>query len=208
MAKSKNWFYWLGKTLMRISFACLFRARSYDIHNLPATGGVLVLANHQSYLDPPFVGIPALRQLRYLGRDTLFRNPVFAAILHAVGLFPIRRGKSDKDAIRTVIDELRQGHPLVMFPEGTRSTGGKMLPFKSGFLLLVRRARVPVMPVGIHGTHRALPRGAFLPRPVRISLIYGKPIPPEVFDKMNDEQAADIIKNEIAKLIDKLKRLS
>lgn len=175
---------------------------------MPPTGGVLILANHQSYLDPPFVGIPTLRQLRFLGRDTLFRNPVFAAALHAVGLFPIRRGKSDKDAIRAVIDQLRQGHPLVMFPEGTRSPDGKMLPFKSGFLLLVRRARVPVLPVGILGTHDALPRGAFIPRPSRISIMYGKPIPPEAFDKMNDDQASDIIKNEISCLIDKLKRLS
>ena len=183
-----------------------FRFRAYGLHNVPARGGVLFLSNHQSFLDPILIEPPLRRTLSYMARDSLFHNPLFGAFIRALDAFPVRRGRADTAAIREAIDRLRAGRALLLFPEGTRSQHGELGPMRGGFLVLVRNAHVPVVPVALDGAHRAWPRSRPLPRPARLSVAYGEPIPPDAFDGLTDDQAALLVRSEIARLLDRLRQ--
>jgi len=181
--------------------------RAYGQKNVPLTGGALLLSNHQSYLDPVVIGAPLRRRLRFMARETLFRNPLFGTLLESVGAFPVRRGRPDKTSIRHAIELLASGEALVMFPEGTRSHDGRLQPILGGFTLLVRKANAPVVPIAVDGTHRAWPRSKRLPTPARVRVAYGVPIPPDEFNGITDAQAGQRVWNEIAALLDALRRL-
>jgi len=185
----------------------LFRLRAYGQERLPKRGGALLLANHQSYADPVLLGVPSPRRLAFMAREPLFRNPVFGALIRALGAFPVRQGKPDKSAIRLAVDLLRSGRLLVLYPEGTRTPDGAVLPIKGGFRLLVRRAGVPVIPVALQGAFEAWPRSRRLPRPGRIRVLFGRPIPPSEFDGLSDDTAAERVHGEISSLLETLQRL-
>ena len=201
-------FYALSRLTVRIAFGFFFRMRAYGQENVPPAGGALLLANHQSYLDPPIIGAGLRRRLRYMARYTLYDNPILGTTIDLLGAFPVRPGKPDKASIRRAIAELRAGQIVVMFPEGTRSWDGELLPMQGGFRLLVRKANVPVIPVAIDGVHRAWPRARRLPRPGRVRVLYGLPIPAAEIAGLSDEEAAERMTREITALYEKLRRLS
>lgn len=203
-----RFFYLIGRILSFLMAKLYFRARYYGRENLPATGGGLILSNHQSYMDPSLIGVGSPRQLRYFARDTLFKNPLFGFILKTVGAVPVKRGQSDRDAIRQSIEILKHGHLLVMFPEGTRTADGAIKPFKGGFRLLASRGNVPIIPVAIHGMYEAWPRTNKLPRPRPVRVMYGTPIPPEEFASLSDEDIAEKVHKEISSLLEKLRGLT
>ena len=205
--KTEILFHYFAKQITRVVLGFFFRVRAYGQESLPVEGGALLLSNHQSYLDPPLIGIAARRPLVYMARDTLFSNPLFAAVLSLVGVFPVKRGKSDKDAIRLAIEHLKAGEILVMFPEGRRTSDGRLQPIKGGFRLLVRRARVPVIPVAVDGTYGAWPRSRLLPRPRQVRINYGVPVPPEEFENLSDDEAGQRLTREISFLFEKLRNL-
>jgi len=184
-----------------------FRPRAHGQGNVPGHGGALLLSNHQSYLDPVLIGSFAPRRLVYMARLTLFTNPVFAGLIRLLGVFPVKRGRPDRDSIRLAIRHLQSGEVVVMFPEGTRTPDGELQRVKGGFKLLVRKANVPVIPVAVDGTHRAWPRWRALPRPRRIRVMYGPVIPSEEFDGLTERQAADRMGRELSFLLRKLRRL-
>jgi 1-acyl-sn-glycerol-3-phosphate acyltransferase len=176
------------------------------VANVPKRGGALVLSNHQSFLDPMLVGCPGPRFFHFMARHTLFRNGLIGWILRWVNAFPVERGRADRAAIRTAIERLKAGHGVVMFPEGTRSPDGELQAMKGGFRLLVRKAHVPVLPVVVDGAFKAWPRSQKLPRPSPVSVIYGQCIPPEEFDNLSDDEAAERIQREMAALLAELRR--
>lgn len=151
--------------------------------NVPDTGdpadGMLLVSNHQSFLDPVLVGMSMPRPLHFLARQSLFRFPGFRELIRALGAHPLQRGRMDPAAIRTVLRLLRGGRWLLVFPEGTRTRDGSLGRFRPGSAELAARAGVPVLPVCIQGADRAWPRHQPLPRPARVAVAYGEPIPPE-----------------------------
>ncbi len=161
---------------LRLVFAVWLRYRARAIENLPAEGGGLVLVNHQSFLDPMLVGLPLRRPVSYLARDTLFRVPVIGWIIRNTYVMPINRDAASTASIRNALKRMEHGFLVGLFPEGTRSDDGKVGEFKPGFISLIRRAKVPVYPVGIAGAHGALPRAGFrlFPPPVRV--VFGEPL--------------------------------
>ena len=183
-----------------------FRLRTYDLANVPKRGGLLILSNHQSFLDPMLVGCSGPRCFHFMARHTLFRNKLIRGILMWVNAFPVERGRADRAAIRTAIERLAAGGVVVMFPEGTRTTDGELQPMKGGFRLLVRRAKVSVLPVVVDGAFKAWPRSQKLPRPSPVSVIYGQSIPSEEFDNLSDDEAAERIQREMAALLAELRR--
>ena len=183
-----------------------FRLRAYDVANVPKRGGVLILSNHQSFLDPMLVGCPVRRTFHFMARDTLFRNRILGGIFRWVYAFPVKRGRADRAAIRATIERLATGEAVVMFPEGTRTPDGELQPVKGGFRLLVRRANVPVLPVVIDGAFKAWPRSRKLPRPAPVSVIYGQSIPPEELENLSDAEAAGRVQREMAALLAELRR--
>jgi 1-acyl-sn-glycerol-3-phosphate acyltransferase len=152
------------------------RARCEGRAEVPATGGVLLVANHSSHLDPPLVGTSLSRPVHFLARSTLGRFAPFRWFLDALGVLFVDREGSAREGIQAAIEALRAGEVVCMFPEGTRSTDGRVQEFERGALLVLRRAPVVVVPVGIEGAFDALPRGRFFLRPARVTVRFGAPM--------------------------------
>lgn len=170
--RNATWF--ASQALLRVIFALCNRYRARGTERL-APGGGLLLINHQSYLDPLLVGLPLSRPVSYLARDSLFRVPVLGTFLRQVYVMPINREAAGTESLREAIKRMRHGFLVGIFPEGTRSTDGALGEFKPGFVALVRRAGVPVYPVGIAGAFDALPRGAKCLRARPIRVVFGEP---------------------------------
>jgi 1-acyl-sn-glycerol-3-phosphate acyltransferase len=162
----------------------------YNAERLPDTGAFILAGNHVSFLDPPFFGMACRREAFYMARDTLFRNPLANWILRSWHCVPISRERGDIGAMRTVLRMLGEGKAVLMFPEGTRSEDGELQEPRAGIGMIVARANVPIVPMRIFGTERALPKGASLPRPARVEIKFGEPFmcpPPPDFEKMRGE---------------------
>ncbi|HEY8505260.1 MAG TPA: lysophospholipid acyltransferase family protein, partial [Gemmataceae bacterium] len=142
-----------------------FSLRVAGRRNMPAAGPVLVLSNHQSHLDPVLLGVASPRRLASLARRTLFRNRFFAALIRSLGAFPIDQEGVGKEGIKTVLDLLASGRAVVVYPEGHRTPDGRLQPLLPGISLILRRARVPVVPCGIAGAYHAWPRSRNYPVP-------------------------------------------
>lgn len=163
------------------------RLEVHGAENVPAQGGVLLVANHASFLDPPALGCAAMhRTVRYMARDTLFSNRWFGALLHKVAAVPISREKGDVSALKKALAVLKAGDCLGFFPEGTRSADGEIKPAKAGVGFLVAKAGVPVVPAYIDGSYKAFPRHHRWIRPVKIRVFLGAPIQPAEFAQLAD----------------------
>jgi len=146
------------------------------IGQIPVTGGVLVAANHASYLDIPMLGCGMSRRAWYLGRNDLFPIPVLNGILQSLGWIPVRMGRLDREAFGKAIALIRAGKVVVIFPEGGRSRDGHLKPPKAGIGVIVSQTGCPVVPAYLKGTFDVLPTGARWPRWRRITVRFGAPI--------------------------------
>jgi 1-acyl-sn-glycerol-3-phosphate acyltransferase len=160
----------------RLAFAAYFRERFEGRRHLPATGGVLVLSNHQSFLDIPLLSHAIPRHASFVARDTLAESRFMAWLLRTTGAVLVKRGAADRAALREMVAHLEQGDVLVVFAEGTRSPDGRVQPFRAGALLAARMAKVPIVPCGIRGAIQALPRRAKFPRPFKVAARFGPAI--------------------------------
>ncbi|GBD37537.1 1-acyl-sn-glycerol-3-phosphate acyltransferase [bacterium HR36] len=155
-----HFWYWPVSTGMTV----LFSVRTWGYRNVPRQGGLLVVANHQSFLDPVLIGMAVRRRLLYLARKTLFANAFFSWLIQSFGAIPIDQEKPTTEGIRTALELLRQQEAVVIFPEGERTPHGQMQALRPGVTLLVRRGQVPVLPIGIAGAFDVWPRHQPLPR--------------------------------------------
>ena len=157
----------------------LFRLRVEGGENIPA-GPFILSPVHRSFIDTPIAGMVTSRRLRFMGKESLWEIRLLGAFLSAMGGFPVQRGTADRTALRAATDVLALGEPLVMFPEGTRRSGERVRreDMLDGPAFVAARAGVPIVPVGLGGTVRALPVGARVPRPRRVVAVIGDPIPP------------------------------
>ena len=143
--------------------------------NVPKEGPVILAPIHVSFFDPPVVSCASPRAVSFMAKEELFKPPVFGRLIRSLGAFPVRRGVVDKSSIRLAIERLKAGGALIMFPEGTRGDGKTMLPLQSGVAILAKRSGAAVVPVGVYGPHKMLPKGAKLPRFSRLKVSFGKP---------------------------------
>ena len=186
-----TWF-WYARWVCRVFCILFFRLRAYGLQNVPTKGAFVLISNHQSFLDPLFCGTPLKKHLHFLARDTLFTNRFFGWLISSVNTIPVRQGEADLPAIRKVIAKLKEGCSVCLFPEGTRSSDGKITPFNPGLSLLCRRGRAAIVPVVIDGAFECWPRHKKIFSPGgKISVCYGKTITPEQVEKMDDRQLAD-----------------
>ena len=143
------------------------RTRVIGAGGVPREGGLLIVSNHTSYLDPPIIAVSLPRRCWFMARSTLFRNKAFGSLIAGLGAFPVERaseratgaGAGDVKAIRTVLEQLEGGHPVLLFPEGSRSPTAAMQPFQRGVALLLKRSKCAVLPVAVSGVFDAWPRG-------------------------------------------------
>ena len=179
----------------------LFRLRARGKEHLPQ-GGYVLAANHNSNFDPWPLGLPLFpgRYLRFMGKSELFWTP-FKQFATAVGAFPVRRGERDTAAIETATQLCREGHVVVMFPEGTRRKKGLRKKYEArahtGAARIALGAEVPLVPAGIVGTDR-------LGRLARLRVVYGPPIPLD--DLAGREDAPQVATERLMAAIGKLER--
>ena len=170
-------------------FRFLLRGKTIGISNLPKTGGVVVVSNHGSHLDPPILGHALGRPVAFMAKSELFRIPILSFIISACGAYPVRRGAGDREALRTASDRLIEGWATGVFLDGTRQDNGRVNDPKAGAALLSARTGCPILPVAIVNSHRAFPKGSFFPRFVSIHLKVGELIQPPSTRKREDLKA-------------------
>ena len=185
----------------------LYRYRAFGVRNIPDTGPVLLVSNHQSYLDPALVGLGChRRQFAALARSTLFENhPVFTWIIRMLNAIPVTQGESDVGAMRKCIAELNKGQALLIFPEGARTLSGEVEPFETGTMLVIKRAKPLIIPVAIEGAYDVWKRGGYPKLRGRIGVVYGKPIPAETIIEMGADKGLAYLRDEVAGMCEELK---
>ena len=155
-----------------------FRGRICGAENMPKSGPVLVVANHASDFDPPIVSSCVRRPVSYMAKQELFKVPILAPAIRAYGAYPVKRGGSARGAIQAATQQLEQGWAVGVFLQGTRTPDGRIPAPKLGAAMIAAKAQVPLVPVSVWGTHRILPRGAKLPKPLPVTVRIGQPIAP------------------------------
>ena len=153
-----------------------FRLTVVGADRVPREGRLLLASNHLSVLDPALIGAVLPRELDYMAKTELFRIPGFGPLIRRLNAHPVDRSGSDSAALRLALRLLGDGRAVLVFPEGTRGTEGQLQPARAGAGMLAALSGAPVVPVYVQGSGRALPRGAVLPRPARVTVVFGAPI--------------------------------
>lgn len=168
--RALRWFCWQLSRLF-------FRIEIIGSANIPPEGPLLIAPNHQTYLDPIFIGLAITRRVRWMAWHKLFQVPLLARLIRWCGAFPVDIDRPDRQAFRLALDLLEAGEALVVFPEGGRSPDGKVGPFKAGVARLALSSGAEIVPVTISGGDRVWPPGRRLPRPGKIRVTIHPPLP-------------------------------
>jgi 1-acyl-sn-glycerol-3-phosphate acyltransferase len=181
------------RILLRLLFRLLYRVKIEGLQHIPAQGPVILCANHISVLDPPFIGTYLNRKLRYLAKAELFEIPVFNRLITYLGAIPVKRGGVSKESIKRVLEILRQGEMICIFPEGTRS--GQLAAGKKGAASFALKTGATVIPAVIIGDYKLF-------RPMKI--IYG---PPVDLDRYREDDAQDQLEAATEAIMNAIRRL-
>jgi 1-acyl-sn-glycerol-3-phosphate acyltransferase len=169
-------FYFVVRGLVALLTTALTRLSIDGREHLPRQGAFVLAPVHRSYLDTPISACLTRRRLRFMGKDTLWRNRLSGWLLSSLGGFPVTRGTADREALRRCVAVLEAGEPLVLYPEGERKAGSTVQPLFDGAVYVALRAGVPIVPVGIGGSERVMPKGARFLHPHKVHVIVGAPI--------------------------------
>ena len=183
-------------------FAPAYRYRAWGVRRIPHVGPLLFVANHQSFFDPIAVGLGThRRQCHAMARATLWDSKPLGWLISSLNAVPVRQGESDLAAMRQCVQVLQQGHALLIFPEGARTLSGRTEAFATGTMLLIKRAKPTVVPVGIEGAYAVYPRRAKRPRlRGHIGVEYGQPIEADELLAMTNADALTLLQNRVEAL--------
>ncbi|SHK48015.1 lysophospholipid acyltransferase family protein [Desulforamulus aeronauticus] len=187
-------------TVIRAIIRCLLpiwrRWEVIGIDRLPNTGGVVVVSNHTSNLDPVVVGCALTRRIHFMAKQELFQNPILAYIIRLLGAFPVNREKSDRNAIRKALELLQEGQMIGIFPEGTRSKSGELQKPQIGAAMLATKANAPILPMALKGT-----RGLF----GKVTVLVGEPIYlPELWSSRPGKEELEVLSKRVMEEIAEL----
>jgi 1-acyl-sn-glycerol-3-phosphate acyltransferase len=197
-----QWALELMRPVVGVVSRAVWKIEYVGVENIPASGGVIIAANHQTYIDPFWLSVKIKRPIRYLAWSAAFRWPVVGQCLTWFGAWPLALEGSDPAAIRRSIQWLRGGGAVVIFPEGGRATStGALERFKAGAVRLALETNVPILPVTIKGGNQIWPRGWRVPRPGKVVITYHAlyhPEPPpdeetRAFARRESERLAKVI---------------
>lgn len=161
----------VGRATIGTATKLVARVAVYGADRMPTNGGLVVAANHFSWIDPPALGAVSPRTLYFLAKSEAHRVPGLGQLMRAFGAFAVRRGESDRDAVRTMRQVVRDGNVLGMFAEGTRQRGGVPGPVQPGAAMVAINENVPLIPAAIYGSHEWR-LGNFKP----VSVAWGEPM--------------------------------
>ncbi len=170
--------YHLAGILLRALFRVYGRWKIVGKENVPRTGGILLAANHASYLDPMLIGAALYRHRRVwmMGKREMWRNPLLAYINDRVMAFPVERHSADRAALRRALDWLAKGEAVMLFPEGERTRTGQLNPAQPGIALLAQKSGVPIVPVACVGTYEMWPADRKSIKRVPLTIAFGPPL--------------------------------
>ncbi len=191
-------YYEFLRNILRVTMSTFLGLRVKDSKNLPESGPVVVVANHQSVLDPPLMGAALPRHFFMLARSSLFNNPIFETLIRSVNAIPVRGDQKDTAVFKDCGEHLKQGRIVALYPEGSRTSDGGVDEFKRGAMLLIRRSKATVVPLAIEGAYDNWPRDAKRPH-LRgpIHLKFGKPIPSEVILALPPNDALALLRDQV-----------
>lgn len=191
------------QAIARIWTTLQFELKTYDIKNVPKTGGVMLVCNHQSNLDPIVVAVHLRRPVSYMAKKELFDKPGLGWLCRALNGFPVERGTADIAALRQAIRRLEEGYALNLYPEGTRTQDGQIGTLQKGISLILRKSDCPVIPVAIDGSFQAWPGGRKLFASHPIHVLYGKPMS---FKGMDADEILRVLDQTLRELLARLRR--
>ncbi len=166
-----------------------FRGRIYGAEHVPTKGAMVVVSNHASDFDPPILSNCVRRPVAYMAKEELFEVPVLKQAITLYGAYPVKRGQSDRSAIRSALQKLDEGWGVGVFLQGTRTADGRVTAPKLGAALIAAKAQVPLLPVSLWGTETIVDRGKLLPRPVPVTVRIGELVnPPTSTDRQSLEE--------------------
>ncbi|KOO44128.1 lysophospholipid acyltransferase family protein [Priestia koreensis] len=189
-------FYTFARSAVKGILSPVYRFEVVGAENVPSEGGVIVCSNHIDNLDPPAVGITCPRPVSFMAKEELFKLPLLKSILPKLEAFPVRRGMSDREALRKGLGILKEGKVLGLFPEGTRSKDGKLGKGLAGVGFFALRSEGAVVPCAVIGPYRKFKK---------VQVVYGEPIDLTTYkqERASAEVVTDVIMSKIAELIDK-----
>ena len=194
-AQYVSWFY----------FKAFHRLEVHGIKNVPQSGSFILASNHTSYFDPPALGCRLPRNLHYFARDSLFFWPL-GVLISNLNSIPVNRSQLDIATLKRVLKVLKGGDPLLLFPEGTRSTDGNLGEGKKGIGLLLAKSQVDVLPARVTGGNKVLGKGMLFPRIGRKLVVeYGTLLKIDTLDPgKSDTNRYEIIANKVLAEINRI----
>jgi 1-acyl-sn-glycerol-3-phosphate acyltransferase len=199
-----------------VGFCRLFwRMTVKGIENVPRDRAFILSPVHRSNIDTPLVAVVTNRRLHYMGKDSMWKIKPVGRFFTAMGSFPVHRETrfADREALRQCIEVLQSGEPLVMFPEGTRREGPVVEDLFEGPAYIAMKVGAPIVPVGIGGSERAMPRGSKFIKPVKTAIVIGPPIEPDPTVNGKTSRRAvkaltEQLRGELQRLFDEAKQLA
>ena len=155
--------YWWTWATSKWIFKNLFRCRVYNPERVPTKGSVIIASNHESYIDPPFIGSSLSRPINYLARENIFSHWLSGPYFRRLNAVPVDRDGGGAKGLKIILDRLINNNGIIIFPEGTRTFDGKMLSSKAGIGLAIIKSQAPVVPVRVW-TFKAYNRNLFFPK--------------------------------------------
>lgn len=196
-------FRWMGRWWGRSTlWACGVRLRSRFDEDLAPAGNFILMPNHQSLFDIPALLATLPCETRFLAKQSLFKIPVFGWALKTGGFIPVDRHDRSRasETFQSALDGLDEGVSILLFPEETRSTDGRLQEFKRGGFLMALRSGLPVVPVGIDGTYRVRSKDSLLIRPGRVTVHYGRALSSEGLGLKDKSKLMESVRQEMARL--------
>lgn len=199
-----HWLYYVGRFLIRVILFLLSSRRVKGQENVPKQCPLLIVCNHLHVVDAPIIAVSIPLKMVFMAKEELFRHWFSRFFVQNFGTFPVRRRGVDREALRQAERWLKQSVPLVMFPEGKRSSTIQMRPAFPGSALIASHLGVPILPVSIIGTEKLRERLWWLRRP-RITVNIGQPfyLPPtdSKLTRVKLAQLTDSMMKHIAELL-------
>jgi 1-acyl-sn-glycerol-3-phosphate acyltransferase len=178
LSEKRTFTYRLCAGIVAVLAKVFFHPSVTGAENIPLTGPVLIAPIHRSNVDFALTLFISKRKVFFMAKDSLFRVPLLGPLITHLGAFPVKRGSADRESMTLSEEVLRQGHALVLFPEGTRKEGRAVAPLHDGAMFVAARTGATIVPVGIGGSDKAMPKGAKFPRFSKIRIVVGAPIHP------------------------------